>query len=120
MTQYDRRQLRLLKRSESLLSVIQNPDSPWDTHDVTGFRRLRRGYGDYSNDKENLQRRVNVELFRLNKANGLSSKAAAMDTGYSESTLRNWERFFYGTCAESFHNAVVRSAQSLRQHGVKS
>jgi hypothetical protein len=113
MTQFDRRQLR---------NALQNQGASFETHDVTGFLRIRQGRrnNDYSNDVANLQRRVNVELFRLNKAQGLSSAAAAADTGYSEATLRNWERFFYGTCAESFHNAVVRSAQALRQHGVKS
>lgn len=99
----------------NLRAILQNEDAPFETHDVTGFKRIRRGRtdNDYSNDLANLQRRVNVELFRLNKAQGFSSQAAAEDTGYSEATLRNWERFFYGTCAESFHNAVVRSAQAM-------
>lgn len=102
-------------------ALLQNPDTNFSTHDVTGFKRIGRGRqeNDYSNDVTNLQRRINVELFRLNKAQGFSSKDAAADTGYHESTLRSWERFFYGTCAESFHNAVVRSAPALRQRGVK-
>ena len=103
-------------------ALLQNPDANFETHDVTGFKRIGRGRheNDYSNDVANLQRRINVELFRLNKAQGFTSKEAAIDTGYSESTLRNWERFFYGTCAESFDNAVVRSATALRQMGIKA
>lgn len=78
----------------NLRAILQNEDAPFETHDVTGFKRIGRGRNDndYSNDVCNLQRRVNVELFRLNKANGFSSQAAAKDTGYSEATLRNLRR----------------------------